>query len=98
MNVTTLVVAWVVLGVATLALALYRLATAKGESDLIHLGPGEEREIPQQVALANRLNAIDRWGKILTVVTLVSGLCLGAMFLYIAWNDPSAVPNTFYRR
>ena len=34
-------------------LALYRKLISAGEEDLIHLGPGEERFIPGQIALAD---------------------------------------------
>jgi hypothetical protein len=84
-NLTALVVIWAVLAIVTLGLALYRKLVSASEEDLIHLGPGEERQIPEQVALAAKLNAIDRWGKILTVITIVIGLALAAVYLYQAW-------------
>jgi hypothetical protein len=98
MNMTPFVIAFAVLGITTLGLALYRKFNAMHEEDLIHLGAGEEREIPEQVTLARRLDAIDRWGKTLTVLTIVLGLGLAAGYLYKAWLDPSSVPMTFYRR
>ena len=58
--------------------------TAK-EEDLIHLGPGEERHIPEQVALAGRLKAVDSWGKTLTVITVAVGLVVAAVYLYQAF-------------
>jgi hypothetical protein len=54
-NLTPAVVVWVILAVATLGLALYRKLISASEEDLIHLGPGEERQIPAQVALAEKL-------------------------------------------
>jgi len=84
-NLTALIVIWAVLAIATLGLALYRKLVSASEEDLIHLGPGEERQIPEQVALAAKLSAIDRWGKILTVITIVIGLALAALYLYQAW-------------
>jgi hypothetical protein len=84
-NFTPAVVAWSILAIATLGLALYRKLISAGEEDLIHLGPGEEGRIPQQVVLAGRLKAIDRWGKSLTVVTVVIGLAIAAVYLYQAF-------------
>jgi len=84
-NLTAPVVIWATLAIVTLGLALYRKLVSASEEDLIHLGPGEERQIPEQVALAAKLNAIDRWGKILTVITIVFGLALAALYLYQAW-------------
>jgi hypothetical protein len=99
MNLTFVVSIWAVLGIVTLALAIYRSAfSAHSEEDVVHLGPGEEREIPKQVALAHKMDAIDRWGKILTIVVVVIGLGLAAAYLYQAWLDPSSVPPNFYRR
>lgn len=81
-NLVPAVVIWVVLAIATLGLALYRKLIAASEEHLIHLGPGEERQIPEQVVLADRLKLIDRWGKILTVVTVMIGLAMAAVYLY----------------
>jgi len=98
MNATLLVIFWAVLGIATLALAAYRrVLSAHNENDVIHLGPGEEKEIPRQVELAARMNKIDRWGKSMTVITAVVGLGLAAGYLYQAWESPNPGPNNFYR-
>ncbi len=82
---TPAVVIWVILAIATLALALYRKLISAGEEDLIHLGPGEERHIPEQVALAGKLKAVDRWGKIMTVTSAFIGLAIAAVYLYRAF-------------
>jgi hypothetical protein len=37
------------------------------------------------VALASKLKMIDRWGKILTITTVVIGLWIAALYLYQAW-------------
>ena len=95
---TPIVMIWVVLGIATLGLALYRKLISANEEDLIHLAAGEELQIPVQQALARKLQAIDRWGKILTIVTLLIGVAIGIAYMYQAWMDPSSVPNNFFRR
>jgi len=38
--------------------------------------------VAQQVTVAQKLEVIDKWGKILTVITLVFGLILGAAYVY----------------
>ncbi len=81
-NLTPAVVIWVVLAIATLGLALYRKLISASEEDLIHLGPGEEKQIPKQMALEARLRAVDQWGKIMTVVTVAVGLVMAAAYLY----------------
>ena len=93
MNITTLVVIWVGLGVVTLALALYRKVLASSETDVVHLGAGEEKEIPKQFTLAAKLASIDRWGKTLTVVVVLIGICLGTAYLYFALKDPASAPG-----
>jgi len=97
-DITPYVVVFVVLGVITLALAAYRWRVTENEEDVVRLGPGEEREIPKQVALAQRVSRIDRLGKTLTVVTLILGLGISCAYLYKAWLDPSSAPNNIYRR
>ncbi len=63
----------------------------------MHLGAGEEKEIPRQVLLAQRMGTIGRWGKTLTVITAVIGLGLATAYLYQAWESPNPGPNNFYR-
>ncbi|HXP86236.1 MAG TPA: hypothetical protein VN841_16035 [Bryobacteraceae bacterium] len=82
---TPLVIVWFVIGLATAGLALYRKLLSMREEDLIHLGPGEESLIPQQSALAHKLDVIDVWGKGLTVATVAIGLVIAAIYLYNAW-------------
>jgi hypothetical protein len=78
---TPAVVIWVVLAIATLALALYRKLVSSGKRDLIYLGPGAERLLPQQVELAGKLKTIDHFGKSLTVITLAIGLIVSLAYL-----------------
>jgi hypothetical protein len=87
MNLIPYIVLWSVLAVAVLGLALYRkLLTIHGDDELIHLAPGEEKLIPQQVALGNKLDFVDRWGKTLTISTAAFGLVIAAVFLFQAWQ------------
>lgn len=87
MNLIPFVVIWSAMGLAVLGLALYRkLVTLHEEEDLLHLAEGEEKMIPHQVALASKLDMVDRWGKALTVLTAVSGLLIAAVYLYGAWE------------
>ena len=79
---TPFVVFWAVLGLSTLALALYRIILALHEDDYVHLAAGEERLIPGQVAAFRKLGLIDRWGIMMTVATVAFGLALAAFYLY----------------
>jgi hypothetical protein len=84
MNLTPFVILWSILALAVLALALYRKLMANHEDDLIHVGPGQERLIPQQIQMAAKLEVVDRWGKILTVIIAAAGLLIAAVYLYQA--------------
>jgi hypothetical protein len=83
MNLTPYVILWALLGIAVLTLAVYRkLVMLHQEDELVHLGAGEEKMIPHQVALAHKMDVVDRWGKTLTVLTVAYGLLIAAAYLY----------------
>ena len=82
MAVTALVVLFAGFGILTASLALYRKPLTMREDDLVHIGPGEEKFIPQQLAMTHRIAVLDRWGEIFTVFTTAFGLVAGAVSLY----------------
>ena len=81
------VIAWSLLAAVTIGLALYRKSVAVHEDDLIHLAGNTETLISQQVHTAETLERVDRWGKILTVATVIFGLLLAAIAVYQAWQQ-----------
>lgn len=86
-NLMPYAIFWGVLAIVVVFLIIYRKQIASHEDDSIHL----EGSVPtQQVALAHRLAAIDKWGKTLTIVVAVYGVALAAIYLYQIWNT---VPN-----
>jgi len=86
---TPLLVLWCALAVVTAGLALYRKFVSNKEDDMVHIAAGEEKLIPKQVELAHKMDAIDKWGKTLTVATAVFGLLLAAAYLYRGWVETS---------
>ncbi len=87
MNMIPYIAIWAVFGVAVLALALYRkILTFHGDDEFVHLTEGEQRLISHQVALGNKLEIIDRWGKVLTVLTAAFGLVIVAVILFEGWQ------------
>lgn len=87
MNIIPFFAIWSVCAVAVLALALYRkILTFHGDDEFVHLSAGEERLIPQQVALSHKLDVIDTWGKGLTIFAFVSGLVIAGVVLFQAWQ------------
>jgi len=62
-----------------LTLFLWRQAVARNEDDSLHVMHGA---LTQQTSLSQKLDVIDKWGKILTVITVVLGLLLAAAYVY----------------
>ena len=81
---------WGVLVLAVVVLAVYRSRLAGHIDELVHLEDTATGIVSDQAQTAQRLNVIDRWGKGLTVVAVVTGLALGAVFMYQIWQQTSA--------
>jgi hypothetical protein len=77
---------WVVLAAVIGSLALYRKFVSNSEVDILHLGEGESPAIAEQEILAHRLEAIDRWGKRLTIILIIYGVAIAGGFLFLAWQ------------
>jgi len=82
---------WFVLTLTVVGLAIARKIAARNEDDLVHLAGGAEQAISQQVAVANKLEWFDRWGKTLTIADGLFALVLVSIMLYTAWQDSLAV-------
>jgi hypothetical protein len=74
-----LLVVWIALALGVLTLFLWRQAVARNEDDSLHVMHGA---LTQQTSLSQKLDVIDKWGKILTVITVVLGLLLAAAYVY----------------
>ena len=81
-------VVWSILALGVLALFIWRKAVARNEDDTLHVMHGA---LTQQTAIAQKLNFIDKWGKILTVIALVAGLLIAAAYVYAQYVGRSAV-------
>ena len=88
MNLFPLLVVWVVLALGVLALFLWRQAVARGEDDSLHVMHGA---LTQQTSMAQKLDVIDKWGKIMTVITVVLGLLIAAAYVYGQFSGRSSV-------
>jgi Na+/H+ antiporter NhaC len=86
MNFVPLIVLWIVLAVVVLVLFIWRKAVAAHEDDNIHVLDGDSGEkTVEQVAIAKKLDLIDKWGKIATVVVLVYAVILGGLYAWQSW-------------
>jgi hypothetical protein len=91
MNVAPFAILWAVIALSVAMLALFRKLVAQREDDILHLSEGSGQLIETQNQVARKLDAIDHWGKILTVVGVVYGLVLIAVYAYQFWQE-----NTTY--
>jgi hypothetical protein len=87
MNITPLFVIWACIALAAAGLALYRKYVTRNEDDYIHVAEGEAKAIPQQMEVAQKLDVIDRWERILMIVAVAGGVLLGLAYLYQLWEQ-----------
>lgn len=80
---TPFTVIWVVLAVVVAVMAGYRKTISVQEDETLHLGSASESM--HQVQVAHKLDVIDKWGKLLTVVAAVYGLLLALAYTYQTW-------------
>lgn len=85
MTYTPFTVLWVFLALVVLGLIAYRKLVSNKEDETIHLGSGSEAVPAQQAAIAHKLDVIDKWGKLLTVVAVVYGILLLAVYTWQTW-------------
>lgn len=93
MNLTFYLVTWVPLAVVVGVLAIYRNMMASHEDETIHVLDGDTPQIAAQVKLSHKLEAIERWGKILTAFVVIYGLGIAAMYLYYVWQQGAKLPG-----
>lgn len=81
-------IAWAVLGIVVMALAMKRKQITAHEDDSLHLNAGSGA-VSVQVDVAKKLDAIDKWGKLLTILLAASGLVLIVLYGLSVWNSSS---------
>jgi len=89
-NLLPYAIAWAVLGVIVAGLAIVRRSVSVKEDDSIHLSAGAA-VMGDQVAVSKKLEAIDKWGKTLTVILAVTGLLLVVVYGMQLWEATSKV-------
>lgn len=80
-------IVWGVMALSVLALIIYRRQVAQGEDDSLHVLNTEA--VPQQMAVAQKLETIDKWGKMLTVLTVLAGIAIAGVWFYNMWVSTS---------
>ena len=76
------VAVWSVVALSVIVLFVRRKMVASKEDDHLHVLHGA---ITEQVNVASKLDAIDKWGKILTVVAMVLGLAIASVYVYTSF-------------
>lgn len=87
-NLAPFAIGWGVLAIVVIVLAFWRRAVSAREDDCVHLS-GDTASIQEQAQTAGKLEAIDKWGKLLTVVLAVSGVALGVLYAMQLWDATS---------
>ncbi len=70
---------WGVVIAVVIVLFIWRKIVAGKEDDTLHLNTGT---LTQQTGMAQKLDLIDKWGKITTVVAVLLGLLVAAAYVY----------------
>ena len=82
-NFTPWMILWAALALAVLVMAGYRKIVSVREDERLHLvNPSESA---RQLAIFHKLERIDKWGKLLTVVAAIYGLLLAIAYTYQTW-------------
>ena len=77
-------VLWAQLAIVVLALVVYREMVSSKEQETLHLADAAEAN--HQAVIAHKLEWIDRWGKLLTVIAVVFGVLLAAAYTDHVWH------------
>ena len=80
LNLTPFVFLGALLVMSVIAMVIWRKAVASTEDDNIHvLDP--KPHIAEQMTLAQKLEVIDKWGKLLTIITVAYAIIVSALFI-----------------
>jgi hypothetical protein len=86
----TLILIFCVLLISVLVLgAMRKLAGRQEEEILMHVG--DPSVVQNKASIIHRVDAIEKWGKTLTAITVVYGLVLLAWYLYQGWEQSSQI-------
>ena len=85
MNYYPWFIVWLIMAATVLALAAWRKSVTRNEDDSLHVS--DAAAVPRQVELTQKLAKIDKWGKGATIVAVVYGLSLFAIYMYHVWTN-----------
>jgi type VI protein secretion system component VasF len=85
MSLVPYLIVWAVLAAVIVGLLIYRRFLSEAEDDTLHVSDPTGSITSRQVIMAKKLEVIDRWGKILTVIAVLYGVALLVAYLYLGW-------------
>lgn len=77
---------WAVSTTGVLVLFIWRVMVARHERAGIFIVHGEEPDLEEQVKVTKSLERIDRWGKSLTMVSVILLLVVGSLWALDVWR------------
>jgi hypothetical protein len=92
MSIIPFVILWVLMALTVLTLFIWRKMVAAKEDDNLHVLDGASAaKSAEQIAIAQKLDLIDKWGKIATVVAVIYGVILAALYVWQSWVQNSSI-------
>jgi hypothetical protein len=82
-----LIILWGVMAASVLALLVWRKTVSRHEDDQLHVL--NTAVVANQAEVAHKLDVIDKWGKIVTAVTVAFGVLIAGLFIYQTWVQTS---------
>ena len=89
LNFLPFLTSWIVLALAVIAMIAWRKVVTRQEDDSLHVM--NMGAATHQADVTHKLDVIDKWGKLLTAVTIVYGLILAGLYLYQSWIEMSHI-------
>ena len=88
-NFTPFTILWALIALVVALMAGYRKTVSVHEDETLHIGSPSENM--HQVQVGHKLDVIDKWGKLLTVIAAVYGLLLLMAYTYQTWVQASTL-------
>ena len=86
MNTQLLLGIWAAIFVGYAAITVVRRSLGKREDDHLHVSDFDGQAISTQVAVAHKLDVLDRWKTTLLVLAILVGVLIGALQIWRAWT------------
>jgi len=89
MRLFPFLIGWLAVLVVWLVLWVWRRSLGRQEDESIHVLDSEVGQIAQQVEVGQKLDKLDWWVKIVSIVLVVYGVALAGLYVYAAWDASS---------